>query len=175
VKRHLFGIALFIAIVSFSAFIYEYFQPVDVPDCASAQLEGCGRPVPPAIAVDSVADDVTVNVDYVEASMRTGKVNARLNLTWQGFGDSPRTVWVQLHFHNFDGSQAGWTSDPIRVSNPFGDRGGRVVETSFDCAGCTDLPRNLYAGASLWRQTNVNRQTVYRVGELTPVVVQEKR
>jgi hypothetical protein len=119
------------------------------------------------------ADDVAVRLEYIAASVRSQTVKARMYLAWRGTGEPPKALWIQLQFHNFDGSNAGWMSEPVRIGSPFKNGGERTLETSFGCGSCANLPRNLYASASIRTRANVDRKLVYEVGELAPVVVQE--
>lgn len=180
-KKQIFGGVLFIVIVGFSVFVYEYFSYVEVPDCGQMRSAKCVSTIEPYVPIDDdfgsySSEDVAVRLTYIEANMRSHKVRARVSLSWEGAGEPPKAVWVQLRFHNFNGSNAGWTSAPFRVSDPFGEgRRGKVIEQAFDCGYCNDLSRNLYASSSIWTQANPNMNLVYETDNMMPVVVQEQR
>ncbi len=176
-KKQIYGIALFIVIVGVSVFTYEYLSNLWVTDCGSAGLAKCApEPEPHVFTGDTVkyaAEDIAVRVEYAEASMKGRAVKTRLKLEWLGEGEPPASVWVQLRFHNFDGSTAGWASEPVRISQPFENYDVRVSERVFDCARCNSLPRNLYATASVWSMENAGRTLRDEIGEMKSVVVQE--
>ena len=50
-----------------------------------------------------------------------------------------------------------------------------MIENSFDCGSCTDLPRNLYASASVWTRADAGTNLAYKIGDMIPVVVLENR
>jgi hypothetical protein len=179
-NKQIYGITLFVVIVSFSVFLYEYLSYTEELDCGKAMSARCVSGVEPFVNIPDDfgsydGEDVTAGLDYIEASMRSQTVKARLDLDWQGAGDPPRTIWVQIRFHNFDGSNAGWASELVRISNPFENGGERTVETALSCGACNNLPRNLYASTSVWTGANTDKKLVYKIGDLTPVVVQEQR
>ena len=178
-KKHFFGAMLFIAIVGFSVFIYAYFS-YDDSDCGSAMTAQCVSTAGPLVTIQDVPDnfateDISAKLTYIEASMRSRTVKTRLILDWQGDGAPPKAVWLQVRFHNSDGSDAGWVSEPMQVNDPFRIRDGRALETSLECGMCKDLPRNLYASVSVWGRANIEKNLVYKTGDMTPVVVQEQR
>ena len=178
-RKQIYGITLFIAIVSLSGFIYEYFSYSVSPDCTAFGDSTCvSQTLPYTFSDDDpgsyTAEDVSIRLEYVAASMRSQAVKARLDLEWQGAGDPPKALWVQLQFHNFDGSSAGWVSEPVRISAPFKNGDEKTLETSFTCERCTNLPRNLYVSATVWNRANIDRKLAYEInGTLRPVVVQE--
>lgn len=179
-KKQIYGITLFIAIVSFSVFIYEYFSYNDEPDCGKVMSARCVSTAEPLILKDdnfgnNKAEDVFVDLRYIQANMRSRTVKTRIRMEWNGDGEPPEAVWLQIQFHNFDGSNAGWTSDPFRIADPFRKGDGIAIENSFDCGRCTDLPRNLYASATVWNRANIDRKLVYEIGKMTPVLIQEQR
>jgi hypothetical protein len=182
-RKHIFGVALFIAVVGVSVFIYEYFGAPEVSDCGREMSARCVSTIStiqtfvikPGELDGYDSKDAAVNLEYIEASMRSQTVKARVDLDWQGAGEPPKAIWLQIQFHNFDGSSAGWASEPVRISNPF-DRGGkRLIETSLSCGSCANLPRNLYASASVWTRANADKKLVYEIGDMTPVLIQEQR
>jgi hypothetical protein len=177
-KKQIYGIVLFVVIVSFSVSTYEFLMYLRDSDCASAQDEKCAAPPEPYVfnqgeSVDYAAEDVVVRVEYAEASMKARAVKTRLKLEWQGSGEPPASVWVQIQFHNFDGSSAGWLSEPVRVSKPFENSKVKTAERVFDCERCNNLSRNLYATANVWGMADVERKLLYPVKDMKPVVVQE--
>jgi hypothetical protein len=177
-KKHIYGMALFVVIVGFFVFIQQYFNYSGRPDCTETGDSTCvSQTLPYTFSADDfagyAADDVAVQIDYVEAGMRTQKVKTRLKLEWQGEGDPPNTVWVQLQFHNFDGSSAGWTSEPLRVSMPFKNGDKTVVMPVFGCDSCSNLSRNLYASAAIWTRSNAGQKLVYEINGMRSVLVQE--
>lgn len=180
-KKQIYGIALFVVIVGFSVFTYEYLTYLPEVDCDSAKGEKCAAPPEPGTFderemvtyVDYEAEDITVRVEYAEASMKSRAVKTRLKLEWLGEGEPPASVWVQLRFHNFDGSTADWASEPVRISKPFENYNVRVSERVFDCARCNSLPRNLYATASVWSMENAGRTLRDEIRDMKSVVVQE--
>jgi hypothetical protein len=176
-KKQIYGIALFVAIVGVSVFTYEYFSNLRGTDCASAELAKCApEPGPYVFSGDTVdyrAKDIAVRVEYAEAGIKARAVKTRLKLEWLGEGEPPASVWVQLRFHNFDGSTAGWASEPVRINKPFENYDVRISERVFDCARCNSLPRNLYATASVWSRENAGRTLVDEIKDMKSVVVQE--
>lgn len=177
-NRQIYGITLFVVIVSFSVFTYEYFSYSEVTDCASARNEKCAPPrepyfLPEEDPGDHAAEDVAVRLESVIAGIKDRTVKTRLRLEWLGEGAPPKAVWVQLQFHNFDGSGAGWVSEPYRIGRPFEAHKIRVTEPEFACERCHNLPRNLYATVRLWTRSNGEQKLLYEIKGMRPVLVQE--
>jgi len=177
-KKQIYGAILFVAIVSFSVFIYEYLNYSERPDCSASGDSTCvSQALPYAVIEDApvefTASNVMVKLSYVAASMKSQTVKARLNLEWEGAGERPKALWVQLEFHNFDGSSAGWLSEPLKISEPFKNGDQKTIETSFDCLRCVKLSRNLYASATVRTSPNVERKLVYEINGMKSVLVQE--
>lgn len=176
-KQHVFGIGLMMVIVGIFAIGYEYLTPVAATDCGKSSYEKCAPASNPSIRsrsahdADYYAEDVAVKLDYIESSMKYETVKARLNLKWTGKEAVPKSVWVQMEFRNFDGSPAGWVSDQVKISEPF----GREVEATFDCESCGKLPRNLYATVRVWSNETRLSKAYERVmpDTMKPVLVQE--
>ncbi len=182
-SKHIFGISLFIAIVGLSVFMYEYFSYTGEPDCGRVMSARCVSTatidetytIKPGDLDGYNGEDAAVKLKYIEASMRSQSVKARVDLDWQGAGEPPKTVWLQIRFHNFDGSSAGWASEPVRISYPFKNGSEKMIETALSCGSCANLPRNLYASTSIWTRENASKNLVYEIGEMMPVVMQERR
>lgn len=175
-KQHVFGIALMMVIVGVFAIGYEYLSPVAATDCGKSDYDKCApapKPTdrPHRSGVNYDAKDVGVRLDYVESSMKYKTVKARLNLKWNGDEAPPRSVWVQMEFRNFDGSSAGWISQPVNISEPF----DREVEPMFECERCGSLPRNLYATVKVWsNETRLsNAYEKVMLNSMKPVLILE--
>jgi len=177
-NRQIYGIVLFVVIVSFSVFTYEYLVYLRDSDCTAAENEKCAAIQSSTITYDydfspPAAQDVEVNLESVLAGMRSETVKTRMKLEWLGAGEPPKSVWIQLQFHNYDGSSAGWISEPVRINEPFamGDR--RQIEPVFNCDRCHNLPRNLYATPRLWNAADPGQKLIFEIKGMKPVVVQE--
>jgi hypothetical protein len=179
-KKHGLGIALFVLIVTVSMFIAGYFVYQHEPDCGYYGDERCGAtPKPVEISENEFPDyktaDIGVRLDYVEASAKFRKVNARVELDWRGMGTRPRNVWLQMKFHNSDGSPAGWTSKPVKIIGAFNDADLQNTETAFECPQCESLPRNLYATVTVWNRNGPGQKQTYKLNEMKPVLMGENR
>ena len=175
-KKQILGISLFIAIVGVSVFVYGYFNYSETPDCASTGNENCARATfdPYRNIYDGYdPHEVEVKLQYTVASVKNEQVKARLMLDWQGTAMPPKTVWVQLQFHNYDGSSAGWVSEPVKLDQPFEKGWITQAEPVFECNRCASLPRNLYATARVWSKANSGQNLLYEVNNMQPVIVQE--
>ena len=176
-NKQIYGITLFVVIVSFSVFIFEYLSYSDEPDCGQVMSARCISTIADYVPEEDpglyFGDGVKVGIEYVEADIKSRSINARVNLEWHGKGAPPAAIRLQLQLHNLDGSSVGWTSGSFPVKNPFKNGAKNTVETSFDCERCASLPRNLYASADVMAEANVDKKLVYEIGKMKPVVVQE--
>lgn len=180
-NKHIFGITIFVAIVSLSVFTYEYFSYTDAPDCGRAMSEGCRSTTAPLPLNgddfgDYTPEDMQVRIQYIEANMWSRTVKTRVKLEWLSDKEPPKAIWLQLRFNNWDKSEPGWTSDPVRIVSPFSRKDPSIViENSFDCGNCANRPHNIYASASVWTKTNAGTNLAYKIGDMLPVVVREYR
>ncbi len=183
-NKHIFGITIFIAIVSLSVFTHEYFSYSGEPDCGRVMSARCvsaiSRTEPLTLKEDDFGnytpEDMQVRIQYIEANMWSRTVKTRIKLEWLSDKEPPKAIWLQLRFNKWDKSDPGLTSDPVRIVSPFLRKDPSIViENSFDCGACTNQQRNLYASASVWTRANTGTNLAYKIGDMIPVVVRENR
>jgi hypothetical protein len=170
-RKHLFGLAIFISIVTAAVFVYGYFNTPPIP-------------VIPAVDYPSEQHETVVTEDFdtsligyrvyaSEFHIGTGKFQTRVDLEWKGVTHPPKSVF--MNFHLIDGNRTHQSSVSKSMNDPFltGSRQTVTVETSSFGQSLFNQGGNIYTYVefSTDRQFSSKTEERLKLADLTSVVM----
>lgn len=126
-RKHLFGLAIFISIVTAAVLVYGYFDT---------------QPIPVIPAVDYPKDPRATNfgnrnslkkiayqVSAAELDIKDGTFRARVDLEWKGKHTTPMPVFMNFYLMNAKGERTASVSNTFNLTDMFvdGNRAGITV------------------------------------------------
>ncbi len=121
-RKHLFGIATFIAIVSSTAMIYSVFRSYEIPTVPMAIHLGDDK----KYSCDYVSERISYRIISAEYEMRSGRFISEIELEWNGKSSPPETVYMSLFLYENDHQPERVAVAPNVLERPF-EKGNKYL------------------------------------------------
>lgn len=123
-RKHLFGLAIFISIITAAVFVYGYFNTPQIPVIPAVDY--------PHEDTTFSRDDFQSEIEYriltAEADMRTRNLVARVELNWNGKHKSPDKVYISLFLWENGRNPEFWALTSDVLDRPFSS-GNKFITT----------------------------------------------
>jgi hypothetical protein len=125
-RKHLFGLAIFISIITAAVLVYGYFNAPPIPvipavDYPKDHLEN----------LDSGLPSVAYRVSAAELDIKDRTFRARVDLEWDGKHAPPESLFMKFYLINANGERTTSVNEWVFRKNAFADGNRRGITISL--------------------------------------------
>ncbi len=130
-RKHLFGLAIFISIVTAAVFVYGYFYEPPIP-----VIPAVDYPKEELISIPSTcceeSGDVKYQVSAAELDIKDRIFRAQVDLEWNGKHTPPDSVFMNFYLMNANGERTASVSKTVYLRDVFADGNRAGITVSLD-------------------------------------------
>lgn len=126
-RKHLFGLVIFISIVTAAVFVYGYFNTPPIPVIPAVDYPKDHRAT--NFGIHRGLKKINYRVSAAELDIKDRTFRAQVDLEWNGKHTPPDSVFMKFYLMNANGERAASVSKTVYLKDAFadGDRAGITV------------------------------------------------
>ena len=129
-KKHLFGLAIFISIVTAAVFVYGYFNtpPIPVIPAVDYPKDHQAKNLDNGLSLMKV----TYRVSAAELDVKDRIFRAQVDLEWNGKHTPPDSMFMNFYLMNANGERTASMSKTVYLKDAFADGNRAGITVSLD-------------------------------------------
>lgn len=129
-RKQLFGLAIFISIVTVAVFVYGYFNMPPIPVIPAVDYPKDHRAT--NIANHNGLKEIAYRVSAAELDIKDRVFRARVDLEWNGKHTPPDSMFMNFYLMNASGERTASVSKTVSLKDAFADGNRAGITVSLD-------------------------------------------